>query len=447
MADTTGSSARADGTPRRVAPIELFFDLVYVLAVTQLTHQLLDAPHRCAAPWRRSCCSSPSGRPGCTPAWITSWFDPSDAARAADARRRDAREPAHVRGDPGGVRRPRAGVRGRLRRHPGRTNRSGCSPSSGADHDLTRELPAACSSGCSASASSGSPARWPTATPASRSGRSRVVLEIDGRLARVPRSRAGSLADVRSGRSPASTSPSAACSSSSSRSASRSSSPAPGFGELPAAVETTAALAVAFVGSVAFWWIYFDRGAELAQEIIASSDDPGRLGRSAYSYFHIPMIAGIIVAAAADEELIAHPARAGHRRDDCAHPRRAGALPRRATRSSSGRSGSTCPGRGSWRSLALAALIPVAAVTSALVLAALRDRSRRGPGRARHRPSSVGRDSGARAVRAPLTQRAAARPDARAASHPGRTPAPTTTAGTVCASSSSARSAGCSGPG
>jgi low temperature requirement protein LtrA len=80
-----------------------------------------------------------------------------------------------------------------------------------------------------------------------------------------------------------------------------------GFGELPVAPETTAAFVVAFVGSVAFWWIYFDRGAELGMEIIARSDDPGRLGRSAYSYFHIPMIAGIIVAAAADEELIAHP--------------------------------------------------------------------------------------------------------------------------------------------
>ena len=80
-----------------------------------------------------------------------------------------------------------------------------------------------------------------------------------------------------------------------------------GFGELPVARETTAAFVVAFVTSVAFWWIYFDRGAELGMEIIARSDDPGRLGRSAYSYYHIPMIAGIIVAAAADEELIAHP--------------------------------------------------------------------------------------------------------------------------------------------
>ena len=54
-------------------------------------------------------------------------------------------------------------------------------------------------------------------------------------------------------------------------------------------------------------WIYFDRGAEAGRRVIAEAQDPGRLARSAYSYFHIPMIAGIIVAAAADELTIAHP--------------------------------------------------------------------------------------------------------------------------------------------
>src|SRR3712207_7489556 len=49
------------------------------------------------------------------------------------------------------------------------------------------------------------------------------------------------------------------------------------------------------------WWIYFSRSAEAAREVIASSEDPGLLGRSAYTYFHMPMIAGIIAIAAADE--------------------------------------------------------------------------------------------------------------------------------------------------
>lgn len=67
------------------------------------------------------------------------------------------------------------------------------------------------------------------------------------------------------------------------------------------------AFVVTFIGSVTFWWIYFNRSAEWAAETIAASDDPGRLGRNAYTYFHVPMVAGIIVAAAGDELVIAHP--------------------------------------------------------------------------------------------------------------------------------------------
>lgn len=81
------------------------------------------------------------------------------------------------------------------------------------------------------------------------------------------------------------------------------------FGELPINARTVAAFAVAFVGSVALWWIYFDRASELGRRRIERDGDPGRLGRSAYTYFHLPMVAGVIVAAAADEVTIAHPGR------------------------------------------------------------------------------------------------------------------------------------------
>lgn len=68
-----------------------------------------------------------------------------------------------------------------------------------------------------------------------------------------------------------------------------------------------AAFAIAFLGSVATWWVYFHRTAEAATETAAHVDDTGRLGRSAYTYIHIPMVAGIIVAAVGDELAIAHP--------------------------------------------------------------------------------------------------------------------------------------------
>jgi low temperature requirement protein LtrA len=74
--------------------------------------------------------------------------------------------------------------------------------------------------------------------------------------------------------------------------------------------ETLLALTVAFLGTGALWWLYFGEVAEHSRRRLAESDDPGRLARDAYSYLHLPIVAGIIMVAVADELLIAHPARA-----------------------------------------------------------------------------------------------------------------------------------------
>jgi low temperature requirement protein LtrA len=79
------------------------------------------------------------------------------------------------------------------------------------------------------------------------------------------------------------------------------------FGGLEWSPAVLAAFVICFLGSVALWWVYFDRAAGDAEEAIAASDDPGRLGRSAYTYDHLPMVAGIIVAAVGDELTITHP--------------------------------------------------------------------------------------------------------------------------------------------
>lgn len=63
----------------------------------------------------------------------------------------------------------------------------------------------------------------------------------------------------------------------------------------------------AFVGVVALWWLYFDRSADAGAQRVARSADPGRLGRSAYHFIHPIMVAGIIVTAAADERVLARP--------------------------------------------------------------------------------------------------------------------------------------------
>ena len=83
------------------------------------------------------------------------------------------------------------------------------------------------------------------------------------------------------------------------------------FAEIEASAVAVLAFVVAFLGSVALWWIYFSRSAEAAREVFSSSEDPGRMGRSAYTYFHMPMIAGIIAIAAADELTVAHPGEPG----------------------------------------------------------------------------------------------------------------------------------------
>ena len=67
-----------------------------------------------------------------------------------------------------------------------------------------------------------------------------------------------------------------------------------------------AAFLVAFVGSIAMWWMYFDTSSRAATEFIVHSRDPGRF--AAYiNYTHVILIAGIIVAAVGNDLSIEHP--------------------------------------------------------------------------------------------------------------------------------------------
>ncbi len=70
--------------------------------------------------------------------------------------------------------------------------------------------------------------------------------------------------------------------------------------------DQVAAFLTAFLGVLALWWIYFDRSADDAARLVAASDDPGRLGRSAYHAIHPLMVGGIIVTAAADALFVQH---------------------------------------------------------------------------------------------------------------------------------------------
>lgn len=79
------------------------------------------------------------------------------------------------------------------------------------------------------------------------------------------------------------------------------------FAEVEWTMPVASAFVVALIGSIAMWWVYFHIGAEAGSEHISRSADTGRLARLAYTYLHLPIVAGIVVSAVGDELLLAHP--------------------------------------------------------------------------------------------------------------------------------------------
>lgn len=69
---------------------------------------------------------------------------------------------------------------------------------------------------------------------------------------------------------------------------------------------TLIAFVVAFVGSLAMWWMYFDTSSEDGSHVIAHSDDPGRIG-AYFHYVHVIIVAGVIACAVGADLIIAHP--------------------------------------------------------------------------------------------------------------------------------------------
>jgi low temperature requirement protein LtrA len=73
VSDHGGLLRAQDGGEQQVTPFELFFDLVYVFAVTQLSHRLLDEPivvstlETLLVVWSA----------WVTTTWVTNWFDPN----------------------------------------------------------------------------------------------------------------------------------------------------------------------------------------------------------------------------------------------------------------------------------------------------------------------------------------------------------------------------------
>jgi low temperature requirement protein LtrA len=86
-----------------------------------------------------------------------------------------------------------------------------------------------------------------------------------------------------------------------------------GIGVTAAGVDRDAihvvAILVGFAIATCLWWAYFHRAAPLLEEAMATSTGkgPGRIARDAFSLLHYPLVVGIVLYAVAAEEIVAHP--------------------------------------------------------------------------------------------------------------------------------------------
>jgi low temperature requirement protein LtrA len=67
------------------------------------------------------------------------------------------------------------------------------------------------------------------------------------------------------------------------------------------------AFVIAFLSSAAIWWLYFTSVARLGEHYLEISEDRTTLARDGYTFLHVVFAAGIILSAVGDELVIAHP--------------------------------------------------------------------------------------------------------------------------------------------
>lgn len=70
--------------------------------------------------------------------------------------------------------------------------------------------------------------------------------------------------------------------------------------------QTIFALVLAFVSAAAFWWLYFASVSEIASKTLAQAGEQSRAARDIYTYLHVLLIAGIVLSAVGDEIVLSH---------------------------------------------------------------------------------------------------------------------------------------------
>jgi low temperature requirement protein LtrA len=77
--------------------------------------------------------------------------------------------------------------------------------------------------------------------------------------------------------------------------------------ELDLTTARVAAFGLAFLVTAALWWLYFSLVATIAQRRLAQAANRTVLARDAYTYLHVVIVGAIILSAVGDELVIAHP--------------------------------------------------------------------------------------------------------------------------------------------
>ncbi|WP_448624832.1 low temperature requirement protein A [Geodermatophilus sp. URMC 64] len=87
-----------------------------------------------------------------------------------------------------------------------------------------------------------------------------------------------------------------------------------GASDLPVTVPTIVAALLGLTVSVALWWLYFDVVAPVAERVLRGKQgaERVRLARDSYTYLHFPMVAGIIYLALGLKKVAEYVSDTGH---------------------------------------------------------------------------------------------------------------------------------------
>jgi low temperature requirement protein LtrA len=68
-----------------------------------------------------------------------------------------------------------------------------------------------------------------------------------------------------------------------------------------------AAFLISVAGPAGMWWVYFHIGHRRGAHQIEHAENTGDIARRSFTYYHIPIVAGIVLSAVGAERAIAHP--------------------------------------------------------------------------------------------------------------------------------------------